>query len=117
MLEESLQRFKDRSLDAHISAAADVEFHECIARASGNPLVPLMLDPIHSLMLKVKTLMVRMVNQELALSDTAVSFHEKIHDSINRMAGDAAFEIMKERLEQAKVDAKLLFAFLEKKGK
>ncbi|MCB9501634.1 MAG: FadR family transcriptional regulator [Deferribacteres bacterium] len=114
VLEESLQRFKDRSLDAPIIALADVEFHECIARASGNPLVPLMLDPIHSLMLKIKTLMVRMVNQELALSDTAVNFHERIYDSINRMDGDAAFTIMKEHLEQASKDALQLFAFLDK---
>ena len=114
-LESCLERFKDRSLDAEILAKSDVEFHECITRASGNKLVPLMLDPIHGLMLKVKTLMVRTVNQELVLSDTAVIFHQKIYDCINKMDDDGAFATMTEHLVQATSDAEMLLEHLNNK--
>jgi GntR family transcriptional repressor for pyruvate dehydrogenase complex len=81
--------------DAGAFIAADQKFHLLIARASANPIVPLMLDPIVD---KLKANRARIFRSE----DTVIAqrFHREILGAIERRDGAAAFAAMTRHLTE-----------------
>lgn len=105
-LERNLQAFADRSKDAHEIAQLDVEFHTTITTASANPLIPLIMDPLFSMLPRVKTLIVTYLKE--AKSDNAPNYHRKIFEMIQAQDEQGAFAAMKMHLEIAERDSLLL---------
>lgn len=76
-------------------AALDMAFHLQIAKASHNPLLPLLLDPIHRLMPDIKSSVYKTVKDA---RDSAVVWHSKILEKILQRDPDGAREAMQEHL-------------------
>ncbi|HEX9972427.1 MAG TPA: FadR/GntR family transcriptional regulator [bacterium] len=105
-IEINLEKFSDRDQDAQQIAQLDVEFHTAITQASGNPLIPLIMDPLFSMLPRVKALIVS--NLKKVKSDNAPNYHQKIFDKIKIQDESGAFETMKAHLEIAERDSLLL---------
>lgn len=110
-LEVNLARFADRSQDAQQLAQLDVEFHTLIAASSQNPLIPLITDPIFSMLPRVKTLIVNHLQK--THSDNAPNYHQKIFDMIQLQDEGGAFTAMQEHLKIAERDSLLLTRWMK----
>jgi GntR family transcriptional repressor for pyruvate dehydrogenase complex len=60
-------------------AALDMQFHLDIASASHNPLMPLILDPIHKLLPNIKSSVYKTVDEA---RDSAIEYHTRILNAI-----------------------------------
>jgi GntR family transcriptional repressor for pyruvate dehydrogenase complex len=85
----------------------DMLFHLDIARASENPIVPLIIDPIHRLMPKIKS------DVYVAVRDakgSAVEWHTKILNAILQRDPRAAREAMEQHLKIAEEHIRTTYA-------
>ena len=110
-IELNIEKFLDRDQDAQQLAQLDVEFHTAITQAIGNPLIPLIMDPLFSMLPKVKALIVS--NLKKVKSDNAPNFHQKIFDKIRMQDENGAFDAMKAHLEIAERDSLLLIKSMD----
>jgi len=76
----------------------DGEFHLIIAKASRNPIIPIIVDPIFQIMPKIRILVYAEI--EVAKS-AAMEYHQKIFDSIVNQDAQKAYEYMTEHLKVA----------------
>ncbi len=102
-LEMNLEKFGDRDQDAQQIAQLDVEFHTAITQASGNPLIPLIMNPLFSMLPKIKALIVSHLKK--VKSDNAPTYHQKIFEMIKAQNEQGAFDAMKAHLEIAERDS------------
>lgn len=109
--EFNLEKFIDRDQDSQEIARLDVEFHMTIAHASGNPLIPLIMDPLFSMLPKIKALIVSHLKK--VKSDNAPIYHQKIFNMIKIQDESGAFDAMKAHLEIAERDSHLLIKSLK----
>jgi GntR family transcriptional repressor for pyruvate dehydrogenase complex len=84
-------------LDSSV-ASLDMEFHLLLARATGNPILPLLLEPIHHLMPQVKSSVYATVDDA---RQSAVVHHGKVLDAVERRDGLAARDRMEAHLQIA----------------
>jgi GntR family transcriptional repressor for pyruvate dehydrogenase complex len=82
--------------DVEAFIAADHRFHVAIAKATGNSLVPLMLDPIVELLHEQRQRLFFVEDS----SSHAQNFHRKILSAIERRNSRAAFAAMRAHLVQ-----------------
>ncbi len=80
----------------------DTQFHIDIARASGNSLMPLLLEPIHRLIPEIKSTVYATVQDA---RDSAVVWHQKILDEIVKGNAGAARNAMVQHLRIAEEHA------------
>jgi DNA-binding FadR family transcriptional regulator len=80
-----------KSLAAHVKA--DVAFHSTLAEATGNRFLPLMLTPIHDLLIESRLQTLRRYGAALAHSH-----HEKILAAVHRQDPSGAAMAMREHL-------------------
>jgi GntR family transcriptional repressor for pyruvate dehydrogenase complex len=85
----------------------DMLFHLDIARASGNPIVTLIIDPIHRLMPKIKSDVYVAVKDAKA---SAVEWHTKILNAILQRDPRAAREAMEQHLRIAEEHIRTTYA-------
>ncbi|KAA3616913.1 MAG: FadR family transcriptional regulator [Calditrichaeota bacterium] len=76
----------------------DRNFHLALAKAAGNPMVPMILEPIFQLMPKIKMLIYSKVENA---KKAAELYHEKIFVCIKKGDADGAAQAMKEHLRIA----------------
>ncbi len=76
----------------------DITFHLLIAEASANPVVPLLVRPIHQLMPRIKASVYGAIGEA---KEAAVEWHGKILDAILARDADRARATMEEHLEIA----------------
>lgn len=88
------------AVDVETFIAADHRFHLAIAKSSGNPLVPLMLDPIVDLLHEQRKRLFVIEHSPTSAQD----FHHKILTAIERHNGRAAFAAMRAHLVQVSGD-------------
>jgi GntR family transcriptional regulator, transcriptional repressor for pyruvate dehydrogenase complex len=98
LLNENLQKIKDLKEDFTILASLDSEFHLLVAEASGNPIMPLVLEPIHKLMPHIKMAIYDVVENA---KESAVEYHGKIVEAISRKNEHDARYWMLQHLKQA----------------
>jgi len=110
-LQQNLAQFEDRNQDAQQIAQLDVEFHTAISHASGNPLIPLIMDPLFSMLPRIKALIVNHLKK--VKSDNAPIYHQKIYEMIKKQDAQAAYEAMKAHLKIAEHDSLLLIKSME----
>jgi len=105
--EEDLVRLQ-KNLDAMAKAdpadpvfesALDQEFHVALAAASHNPVVPLVLQPVFTLMPRIRALVYRHVPH---CETSALAYHRKMFRAIRAGEGDQAAEIMRRHVEIAR---------------
>lgn len=97
--------------DALCEAELDMEFHLLIAKASGNPLIPVMMGSLLSLMPKIKALVIEHID---SAKSAAVEYHQLIVDKIREKNATGAFDAMTEHLKIAEEHNLKLIAALEK---
>ncbi|MBN2354878.1 FCD domain-containing protein [candidate division KSB1 bacterium] len=73
-MQANLEQFVNREQEVDEIALLDVEFHMAISHACGNPLIPLIMDPLFSMLPKVKTLIVTHLKK--IKKDNAVYDHQ-----------------------------------------
>lgn len=76
-------------------AALDMRFHLNIARSSENPIIPLILEPIHRLLPQIKSTIYASVDDA---KDSALIWHQKIIDRILARDSEGAREAMTNHL-------------------
>jgi len=99
LLRKNLERMgecdpEDRDLESTL----DQEFHSTITAASRNPIAPVVLDSIFTLMPKIRA----MVYSNIAdRKSTALDFHREIFDAIERQDEDSASALMRDHITRA----------------
>ncbi|TDE94932.1 FadR family transcriptional regulator [Occultella glacieicola] len=94
---EALAEINDRiesATDVITKARADVEFHDAIALASGNPVLRVMLSSISGLMFE----MMLRSNSDPAISEPGVPHHPEILAALQARDSDRARRYMREHL-------------------
>lgn len=112
ILEKNLEKFRDHEQTPEELASLDVDFHRNIAHATGNPIIPIMMDPVFSLFAKIKVLIVKDLKIK---GEFAYNHHKSIFNMIKLQNGQGAFEAMEKHLERAEQDMLLLFKHLNEK--
>lgn len=79
-------------------AQIDMEFHILLAKATKNDIMPLILDPIHRLMPKIKVSILETVDNA---KDSAYEWHSKILKQVLDRNDIGAYNAMKDHLEHA----------------
>jgi GntR family transcriptional regulator, transcriptional repressor for pyruvate dehydrogenase complex len=80
----------------------DQDFHMAIATASRNPVVPLVLQPVFTLMPRIRELVYANIPH---CESSALQYHRKIADAIRRQDGYAAFAAMQTHIGLARKQA------------
>ena len=102
-LEKDLNDLKECNSDYPHLAALDMTFHLDIAKASENPIIPLILDPIHRLLPQIKSSVYASVEDA---KESAVIWHSKILEAILNKDADGARTAMTEHLKIAEEHAR-----------
>ncbi len=82
--------------DPAVFAEKDLEFHLCLARVSGNPLLEMLLEPLTGIMLQFI-----FVGSSLPkTAEEACAYHQAVLDAIKAGDGKRAAEAMADHLQQ-----------------
>ncbi len=95
-LKEAFSKMKKGEEDLAELPHLDMAFHLAVAKASGNPLFPLLLKPIHQLMQQIVPSVYETVAEA---KEVAMAWHAQILDAILRRDANAASEAMARHLE------------------
>lgn len=107
LLQDNHRRLTEWKDDYHVLAELDGEFHLLIAKASDNPIMPLVIEPIHKLMPKIKLAIYGVVKDAHA---SAVEYHGKIVQAIAAQDEQAARHWMAEHLKHAEAHVRMSLA-------
>ena len=98
-LERNLRKFKSSNpMDFRQEGELDREFHLIIANASGNRIIPIIVDPIFQLMPKIRTLVYAQIDKA---KSAAFEYHDLIFKSIKEQDEEKAYYYMTEHLRIA----------------
>ena len=112
-LKKLMEKFiKCRSDDFQREGNLDKEFHLLLANASGNPIIPVMVQPIFELMPKIRTLVYAHVDHA---KSTAVELHERILQNVEDQNEAGAFNAMTEHLKMARQHSEAILEVLTEK--
>lgn len=78
-------------------AQADLQFHQSLARASHNSLLPLLLTPITDLVLEFS----REASTELGAPENAVHFHQEILECVRKRDSATSRDVMRAHISNA----------------
>ena len=101
-LKTNLKALSEKQSDFEVLAGLDMEFHMLLARASGNPIIPLVMEPIHRLMPQIKSSVYATVDDA---RQSAVKYHGMIIESVERQDAEAGRHWMEEHLKKAEEHA------------
>jgi GntR family transcriptional repressor for pyruvate dehydrogenase complex len=104
LLQDNYRRLTEWKEDHHLLANLDGEFHLLVAKASDNPIMPLVIEPIHRLMPKIKMAVYGVVKDAHA---SAVEYHGKIVQAIEAKDEEGARHWMAEHLKQAEAHIRM----------
>jgi GntR family transcriptional repressor for pyruvate dehydrogenase complex len=93
------------NVDKERHAQLDLQFHQLIAEATRNPILPLIIQPIHKLMPKIKSKIMASVPEA---KSSAVEWHQKVLDMIKERDPKGAYNMMKQHLTIAKEHTQLM---------
>jgi GntR family transcriptional regulator, transcriptional repressor for pyruvate dehydrogenase complex len=102
-LSANLHQLEAYTGDYEKLAVLDQDFHILIATASGNPIVPLLMEPIHRLMPQIKSSVYATIDDAKA---SAVVYHGKILEKIVNRDENGARKVMEEHLLIAELHAR-----------
>ena len=97
-IQNNIELFKACDPDnTQLEADLDNKFHLLIARATHNPIVQITMEPIYSLLPRMRNFIYANIEGE---KDFTLDIHLKVFDAINKQNGEAAAGFMKEHLER-----------------
>ena len=97
-IQDNIEAFKACNPDnIQMEADLDNKFHLMIAKATHNPIVQISMEPIYSLLPRMRNLIYANVEGE---KDITLEYHLKIFDVINKQKSDEAAELMKVHLRR-----------------
>lgn len=95
-IQANIEFFKECNPDnTQLEADLDNKFHLLIAIATHNPIVQISMEPIYSLLPRMRNLIYANVDGE---KDITIEYHLKIFDAINKQNSEDASILMKEHL-------------------
>jgi len=83
----------------------DRDFHMLIANASGNPMIPMMVEPIFQIMPRVKMLIYAEVD---VAKKAALDYHSRIFEKIKNQDEQGAYDEMKIHIKIAEEHTKII---------
>ena len=96
-MKENVEAFKLCNPDnTQLEADLDNKFHLSVAKATHNPIVQVSMEPIYSLLPRMRNLIYANIDGEKHLT---VEFHEQIYNAIRKQDGQKAFDLMREHLK------------------
>jgi len=98
-MEASIRKLQKPRLAAVEYAEADLEFHHCLARATGNLLFSLLVDSLNGVMKEVRLLAFRADGP--AAAERAVLYHSRILEKVRARDRQGACDAMLEHLGDA----------------
>lgn len=104
LLRDNHRKLTEWKEDYQLLANLDGEFHLLVANASDNPIMPLVIEPIHKLMPKIKMAVYGVVKDA---HSSAVEFHGKIVQAIEQRDEEAARYWMAEHLKYAEAHVRM----------
>lgn len=104
-LRSNLLELQNANNDVRKIARLDMEFHLILASASGNRLIQLILEPIHRLMPKIKSAVMKSVEDA---KSSALAGHAKILAEIENRNASGAVAAMKQHLVHAEEHMKIM---------
>jgi GntR family transcriptional repressor for pyruvate dehydrogenase complex len=102
---ENMLRLEKLTGESPDLASIDMEFHMLVAKSSGNLLMPLVVEPIHQLMPKIKLNIYEVVSDA---KQSALEYHSKIVNAIEEGCAEAAHHAMRDHLRVAEHHARLM---------
>nr|WP_299344123.1 FadR/GntR family transcriptional regulator [Allomuricauda sp.] len=108
-IEENLNLLIECSLDdVDGETIIDGDFHSLVAGAAQNPVIALIMNPIHNLIPKHKTLIYgkKDVVHRQEIRESVVRFHTRIYEAIKERDGKEAYYQMKEHLRRTELYSK-----------
>ena len=112
-LRQDVEELRNASEDYLQLAGLDMAFHLDIARASQNPLMPLIIDPIHRLMPEIKSSVYATVEHA---RESALEWHSRITERIIAADVDGARDTMAEHLRIAEEHARHMLQVQSRKS-
>ncbi len=112
-LRQDVEELRNASEDYLQLAGLDMAFHLDIARASQNPLMPLIIDPIHRLMPEIKSSVYATVEHA---RESALEWHSRITERIVAADVDGARDTMAEHLRIAEEHARHMLQVQSRKS-
>lgn len=106
-LKSNLRELSQSRGGFEVLASLDREFHLLLAKASGNPIIPLVMEPIHKLMPQIKSSVYATVDDA---RESAVKYHGMIIESVERQDAEASKHRMEEHLKRAEEHALKMLA-------
>ncbi len=111
LLQKNLNKFKtSEPANFRQEGELDREFHLIIARASGNPIIPIIVDPIFQLMPKIRTLVYAHIDKA---KSAAFQYHDLIFKCIKEKDEDGAYHYMVEHLRIAEEHSRTIINKIE----
>ncbi len=103
ILRGNLQRMEECDPeDRDVESTLDQEFHSTITAASKNPIAPVVLEPVFSLMPKIRS----MVYGNIAnCKSSALDYHHEIFDAIEKKDPERACTVMRDHITRAALQA------------
>ena len=105
LLHESIRRLEVMVEGSPDLASIDMEFHMLVAKASGNLLMPLVMEPIHRLMPKIKLNIYEVVRDA---KQSALEYHTNVLDAIEAGDEEGARKAMTAHLRVAEHHSRLM---------
>ena len=83
----------------------DRDFHLILAKATQNPMIPLIIGPIYEIMPKIKLMVYKIVTKA---KEAALDYHALIAEAVVQRDEERAVQLMKEHLEIAEEHAMIV---------
>ena len=93
-LQDTIIRLKEAE-DVEEEGIIDRDFHMIIARSTGNPIIPVIVDPVFRLMPKIRAIVYAKID---SAKSTALEYHEKIYGMIQSKNAEGAYHSMLEHI-------------------
>ena len=88
----------------------DRDFHLKIAESCGNPVIPMLIQPIYDFMPKIKSMIYANITH---VKDTAQQHHRRILEMILIQDSQGAFEVMREHMQLAEEHSNAMLAAMK----
>jgi DNA-binding FadR family transcriptional regulator len=103
-METAVANMKDHPDRLEDFVEADLAFHNALAKAAQNPLLPVLLEPISDLLLDFR----RLASSAPGAPEDALSYHHKILEQVKDRDVSTCREMMREHLVKAEEWASLV---------
>ncbi len=106
LMKKNVQEMAECESTSEIIEKYDMEFHQLLARATKNIVIPILISPIHHMMPELK---LKIFDKVEDAREVAVIWHRKILKAVKERNGDRAFKAMSAHLKIAEEHAGKLF--------